>query len=52
MAFALTSRVPLSLVALLVTGLALASAPTAAQGVANFYRGRTILIAGQEVEPE
>src|SRR6266566_2624238 len=42
MAVALRSRVPLSLVALLVAGLALASAPAAAQGVANFYRGRTV----------
>src|SRR5256885_1832634 len=42
MAFALRSRVPPSFVALLVAGLALASAPAAAQSVANFYRGRTI----------
>src|SRR5207249_2206809 len=42
MAIALTSRARLSPVALLAAGLALASAPAAAQGVADFYRGRTI----------
>ena len=42
MAFALTSRARLSPVALLVAALAFASAPAAAQGVADFYRGRTI----------
>ena len=40
MAFAPTLRAPLSPVALLVA--ALASAPAAAQGVADFYRGKTI----------
>ena len=42
MAFAPTLRAPLSPVALLAAALALASAPAAAQGVAEFYRGRTI----------
>jgi tripartite-type tricarboxylate transporter receptor subunit TctC len=42
MVFARTSRARLSPVALLVAALALASAPAAAQGVADFYRGRTI----------
>src|SRR5215813_11321872 len=42
MAFALALRAPRPPVALLVAALVLASAPAAAQGVADFYRGRTI----------
>jgi tripartite-type tricarboxylate transporter receptor subunit TctC len=42
MAFALAFRAPPPPVALLVAALVLASAPAAAQGVADFYRGRTI----------
>ena len=42
MAFALTSSARLSPVVLLVAALAPASTPAAAQGVADFYRGRTI----------
>src|SRR5262245_65420590 len=42
MAIALRSRLRLSPVALLAGGLVLASAPAPAQGVADFYRGRTV----------
>src|SRR5882672_10433945 len=42
MAIALTLRARLSPIALLVAALVLAGAPAAAQGVADFYRGRTI----------
>src|SRR5258705_6491744 len=42
MAIALTLHARLSPVALLVAALVLAGAPAAAQGVADFYRGRTI----------
>src|SRR5215813_8857329 len=42
MPFAPTSRARLALAALPVATLALASAPATAQGVADFYRGRTL----------